>query len=289
MIDVPKHKIDTAVKLYNSGWSIKRIKPILGKSHHPTVKKILENNGVRIRAKLEQHKISVSTPEHKNKLREINLGRIHSEETKLKMKINKGKFMSKSFLIKNYSHRKLSCPKIAKMVGCCRDTVENYLRFYNIPSNKFSDYCGYWKNRKNPELTKRNLLNNPAKRPEVRAKLSKIWRENPKFQANHNQRRNKRTFIELEMIRLLSILGYQEDKDYLFNKFIKTNNNFRFPDFLFKDKNLIIEVDGKYWHRDKDKEQIRDSELNDIGLRVYHFEGSKINESLIPELKEILK
>jgi very-short-patch-repair endonuclease/DNA-directed RNA polymerase subunit RPC12/RpoP len=79
------------------------------------------------------------------------------------------------------------------------------------------------------------------------------------------------TSIEKKIANFLYKLGIS----YQFNKYIKTKNSFRFPDFTIG--NLIIECDGEYWHRNRKQEDYeRQLELEDIGYRVIRFTDKEI-------------
>lgn len=48
----------------------------------------------------------------------------------------------------------------------------------------------------------------------------------------------------------------------------------------FKVGNKIIEIDGAYWHRDKDREQLRDSIIKSYGYEIYHIPAKNVLEHL---------
>lgn len=50
-------------------------------------------------------------------------------------------------------------------------------------------------------------------------------------------------------------------------------------DFFIKDKNLIIEIDGKYWH-DKEKDKIRDEKIREEGFSIIHIPASNVVQNL---------
>ncbi|MBU0958165.1 MAG: endonuclease domain-containing protein [Nanoarchaeota archaeon] len=277
------------VELYKSGFSLRQLCPIINVKCCTTVKKILLRKGVTIRGRKEQLKITIDKFRDNDKISKALKGRIRTKQhckniSKANLKLD----LPKEYFIKEYIHKNKSCREIAESLNVCTETIRNYLIKFNIKRNQLSDYDGYWKGRKNPELTARNLTNNPAKRHDVRKKKSELYKANPKLQINSKLRRNKKTNIEIEMKRILDIIGLIENKDYLFNKYLKTRNGFKFPDFRLINKKVIIECDGSYWHSDECKEMLRDQELKNIGYTIYHFNEDKINNSLIPILKKII-
>ncbi len=79
------------------------------------------------------------------------------------------------------------------------------------------------------------------------------------------------TSIEKKVAKFLDNLGIS----YQFNKYIKTKDSFRFPDFTIG--NLIIECDGEYWHRNRKQEDYeRQLELEDVGYRIIRFTDKEI-------------
>ena len=95
--------------------------------------------------------------------------------------------------------------------------------------------------------------------------------------------RNKKTNIEKEIADLLDSLGIK----YEFNKCVKTRTTFRFPDFTVGD--LIIECDGMYWHQDKEKDNARQKELEELGFKVIRFNDEEILNDLIKVKEKIIQ
>ena len=77
------------------------------------------------------------------------------------------------------------------------------------------------------------------------------------------------------------------NKINLKKKPIKINNSVKFPDFRIG--RLIIECDGSYWHKDKNKEKIRDSLLLSNGYIILHFSEKTIKKNIKKVEKCILK
>lgn len=53
-----------------------------------------------------------------------------------------------------------------------------------------------------------------------------------------------------------------------------------YPDFLFEDSKLIVEIDGEYYHKDKDRDAKRQRKLEDIGYKVVRFPAKQICKNL---------
>ncbi len=131
------------------------------------------------------------------------------------------------------------------------------------------------------------LLNRSWCSIQHKAERLKIKR-NPKFMEEGNKKGrkffrsinnpianpNRMTSIEKKISNLLNKLKI----NYKFNELIKTNTNVRFPDFRIG--KLIIECDGKYWHKNKYKENKRDKELIKAGFEILHFSEDKINKNI---------
>jgi very-short-patch-repair endonuclease len=76
--------------------------------------------------------------------------------------------------------------------------------------------------------------------------------------------------------------------DFLFNKpFVG-----KIPDFRFPLSKLIFEVDGSYWHQDKQTDLERDKIFEQQGYKVIHFSDNEIfynSFEVIKQLKTLLK
>jgi very-short-patch-repair endonuclease len=92
------------------------------------------------------------------------------------------------------------------------------------------------------------------------------------------------TNIEIQIERILVKLKIP----YEWNSYVKTKTTYRFPDFKIENKKLIIECDGEYWHRDKEKDLKRQQELEEIGYKVIRFSGKKIRNN-IQEVEQCLR
>lgn len=130
--------------------------------------------------------------------------------------------------------------------------------------------------------------NNPTKQQRVKDKLKiaciRRYELYPESHPNRLLARNKKTFIEKEFYDLLNGFGFKENIDYVYNKSIKTPDGYKYPDFCFENKKIIFEVDGKYWHKDKHKDLLRDISLIKCGYKVIHFS----DDDILKNRKEVI-
>jgi len=112
--------------------------------------------------------------------------------------------------------------------------------------------------------------------------LRKYWKENPDKHPNIkmvNVSKPQRALFEL-------VKKYYNNAELEVP--IKTNYGIRYADIVLKNNGLILEYDGEYWHRDKEKDLQRDFELQFCGWTVLHFNDD--NWETAPfQIKNILK
>src|SRR5690606_11436494 len=105
---------------------------------------------------------------------------------------------------------------------------------------------------------------NPACRNEVRKKISKTQKEsgryigekNPMFGKTHSPETIQKIFSHRKMNKLEKLVANELDKasiPYHFQYFINENGVCKSYDFKIKDKPIIIEVDGDFWHGNPNK------------------------------------
>jgi len=151
---------------------------------------------------------------------------------------------------------------------------------------------------------------NPAKRPEVRKKISesKMGDKNPtrmypelgraqsrrlkKLFAEHPEKhpnailakkcrdgKGGKTWIETRMGEVLAVAGIDAEYNH--------NVGNKWLDYAIVDEKIAIECDGEYWHKDKEKERLRDEFLEVRGWTVLHFTGSRIRTDVSGCLDEV--
>lgn len=103
---------------------------------------------------------------------------------------------------------------------------------------------------------------------ETKAKLSKFRTEYLKDSKNRkNLGRHKRSWMETtfeEYLTSNNITGWETEKHF-WNEELRKNY---FPDFLFEESKLIIELDGTQHRKTVEQDTIRDKWFNSIGYKV---------------------
>lgn len=103
---------------------------------------------------------------------------------------------------------------------------------------------------------------------ETKARLSRFRTEYLKDAKNRkNLGRHKRSWMEItfeEYLTLNNITGWETEKHF-WNDDLRKNY---FPDFLFEDLKLIIELDGTQHRKTVEQDAIRDKWFNSIGYKV---------------------
>lgn len=69
-----------------------------------------------------------------------------------------------------------------------------------------------------------------------------------------------KTSIEILTEKFLQLSGFDE-KNYIYQFFVKTEKGPRFVDFCIPSIHLLIECDGNYWHKNPEREKMRDKEI----------------------------
>jgi len=140
----------------------------------------------------------------------------------------------------------------------------------------------FW-GHKHTEKTKKNngikiskALNKPQCKKARSEHLKKFYMEHPEKHPNHLTK-NRKTSIELKVKAFLDMF-LLENKDYYFNKTIWVKDGVLYPDFLLYNK-LVIEVDGDYFHKDREKDRIRDRKIRLAGYKVIHLKEGDINNN----------
>ena len=118
---------------------------------------------------------------------------------------------------------------------------------------------------KNRWTSQSNPMNDSNIKERMRQSLIKLYGEHPEKLLNARLKRDSMTLIEKKLAAFLD----EHKIKYEWNKYVKTKTTFRFPDF--KIGNLIIEADGLYWHKNKQKDIKRQRELEELGFEVLRF------------------
>jgi len=127
--------------------------------------------------------------------------------------------------------------------------------------------------------------NNPTKKLRVRKKISKSNKlfllKYPERHPNYRLRRNRKTQCEINLQNIIESMNFKEDVDFVFNKYLRTENTCRFPDFRFLKYPLIIEADGYFTHFTKEGKTFdrkRAKEFKKLGFSVLNFSSKEINK-----------
>lgn len=138
---------------------------------------------------------------------------------------------------------------------------------------------------------------NPSKRKEVKEKIQKTllktYKEHPEIK-NKIRKTLLKTYKEHpEILETRKPSGLNQYSKYFssIEKVIAKELNLRripfvhnwrtgkyFPDFIIFE-NVIIECDGKYWHKDEEKEQRRDHCLYKLGYFIFHLKETRITKN----------
>lgn len=196
----------------------------------------------------------------------------------------------------NKCGREISNSNFNKHIVCCRGVIKKRVRGIDYdPNIGFKNGTRtIWNKGLNKNIDTRvkkfgetisKIYKGVKRKPlseEHKAKLSKAKIElYNKFPEKHP---NRKLAGNLKKMTYPEKLVYK----YLENLKLKPEHNKRtlnyFPDFIIK-KNIIIEVDGEYWHKDKSTELERDNKLKEAGYTIYRIPAKNV----ITHLKEVLR
>uniref|UniRef100_A0A6M3LTN9 DUF559 domain-containing protein n=1 Tax=viral metagenome TaxID=1070528 RepID=A0A6M3LTN9_9ZZZZ len=92
-----------------------------------------------------------------------------------------------------------------------------------------------------------------------------------------------KTWLEEKMGWALNKLGVQFESQYpvKYGVDILNRNRYYFPDFAIPESNLLIECDGSYWHKNKKRENLRESRLKELGWNIIRFSDTEIKSDLM--------
>lgn len=119
--------------------------------------------------------------------------------------------------------------------------------------------------------------NNPAKREEVRAKISRgkreLYKEHPEL---HLNRILARKGAVSRGQRTLLVIVRKTYPDAQLNFHIP--NTRRFADVGVPSQKLDVEFDGDYWHKDLEKDKARDNEILAAGWGIVHVRQHNLDD-----------
>jgi very-short-patch-repair endonuclease len=199
-------------------------------------------------------------------------GKHHTEETKLKISLKK-----KGVKLSDECKKKMSFNR----TGCKHWNYGNHWNKETRQQMSIS-HIGQKAWNAGKEYLAIKGDKNPSKRPEVRIKLSDKRRQY--MISNNYNFRVTQPEIKIKTLLESLQLGHQ------FRNHIVNINHKYIADFYLEKYNLIIEVDGNYWHHypvGTDKDKIRTAEMIDAGYNILRFWESDINND-IEKIKEVI-
>lgn len=198
--------------------------------------------------------------------------RRHSEETKSKLKdIGKRQVITPKqleALAKNRTWRtgqtKETNPKIAAQ------------------AKKLSQM---YKGRRMPQFDKQyEFSKTPEGRKQNSERKKKYYAENPEKHINRIlAKKGFETYIEKKMRLALESARISFENQFKIGRF--------WVDFAIPSYQIAIEVDGEYWHKDKEKDARRDAVINSHGWLVLRFAGKRVVNEIggcLAEIREVI-
>ena len=139
--------------------------------------------------------------------------------------------------------------------GLTKDTCKSVAKFAKTISENYKNgVSGHYDHQKIWTDEKRK------RQSEIKKQLYALHPEkHPNFKLANNK--NKMTYPEQLAFDFLVEKGFNPNH----NKHLKTATFNRYVDFYIEEFKLIIEIDGEYWHKDKDKDIRKDEEAKDLG------------------------
>lgn len=128
------------------------------------------------------------------------------------------------------------------------------------------------------------MTNNcPMKRPEIASKqgasLKEFYYQHPEKHPRHIvSQKGYMTSIERKIKDFLDGAGIEYKQEYPIR--VSPNDGRKrvyWADFALPELGIVIEADGEYWHKDKEKDQIRQQRIENEGWEFIRFTGSDID------------
>jgi very-short-patch-repair endonuclease len=128
------------------------------------------------------------------------------------------------------------------------------------------------------------FLKTPEGRKQNSERMKKYYAENPEKHINRRlAEKGFETYIEKKMRLALESARISFENQFKIDKF--------WVDFAIPSYQIAIEVDGEYWHKDKEKDAKRDAVINSYGWLVLRFAGKRVVNEIddcLAEIREVI-
>jgi len=110
--------------------------------------------------------------------------------------------------------------------------------------------------------------------------------QDPKVIRKANQALGRRNYgknwLEERFGWMLEQLNIKAESQYLikYGKDSLNRDRYYFVDFAIPENKIVIECDGSFWHKDKEKDRIRQNRIENLGWTVLRFAEKEINDDL---------
>lgn len=231
-------------------------------------------------------------------------------------------YKNKEWLQENYIDKKLSTYDISKLCYINRTTVLYWLKKFNIkirsPKEAIKLNFKEIKEKRKQTCLKKYGTEYISQNKEIKEKVKKTnikkdfttivngktlreWSKDKNLASSRIMYESyKNGIMPWETKSYKSILEIKVQKfleeikiNFIANKKLPEQlgliKDFKRPDFLLPHFNLIIECDGEYYHKDKNKDQKRNQLYKSFGYKVLCFSGEEIKNNWNYVKKEILK
>ncbi len=125
----------------------------------------------------------------------------------------------------------------------------------------------------------KEVMARPSSVERNRQQMRRLWDETPdKLRPMHRWRSGNMTRTEKMVWSIVEPYGFEFEPHYY-----RVGNTFLLPDFVCG--NLVIEVQGEYWHTQEETAE-RERLLNLLGMKVLFVWGEELKRKTLPATKE---
>ncbi|MBV9021112.1 MAG: DUF559 domain-containing protein [Chloroflexi bacterium] len=134
-----------------------------------------------------------------------------------------------------------------------------------------------WRERRSEK--QKEVMARPSSVERNRQQMRRLWDEAPdKLRPMHRWKSGNMTRIEKVIWSIVEPYGFEFEPHYY-----RIGDNFLLPDFVRG--NLVIEVQGEYWHTEEETAE-RERLLNLLGMEVLFVWGEELKRNTLPATKE---